>query len=360
MKFFNRKEEVLDIQLTQYGKHLLSTGDLKPEFYAFFDDDVLYDGEYADVQENQNDIASRIKETPRPKVQYMFQSADKSVLEARQQIEREKKLGRSVSINLQPDADKHYALTLPIGTSGQGNKYLPSWDITSYGVHMSGSSETYDLFGISGSSGKPQIKIPQLDIDVKFKTIRAQNGAYEQIVEYPDGTIVAIEEDFVLLEVFENNGLTQNEEFELEVFEIEEEYDRNHDPISEKLHPLRFPMRGRQQRYIIDENNNAVLNPEYSDLPVASAIVREEVDVFQLVNTPEYENVEITSLVPYYFDVALDREVDPDLICKQKPADETRGRFARRMFKCRDTAGQEVVDNIYANLEEPDELCDDE
>ena len=40
MKFFNKKEDVLDIQLTQYGKHLLSKGELEPTYYAFFDDDV--------------------------------------------------------------------------------------------------------------------------------------------------------------------------------------------------------------------------------------------------------------------------------------------------------------------------------
>ena len=56
MEFFNRKEEVIDIQLTQYGKHLLSKGKFRPSLYAFFDDDVLYDIEYASGGENQKDI----------------------------------------------------------------------------------------------------------------------------------------------------------------------------------------------------------------------------------------------------------------------------------------------------------------
>ena len=30
MGFFDRKEEVIDIELTQYGKHLLSLGKFKP------------------------------------------------------------------------------------------------------------------------------------------------------------------------------------------------------------------------------------------------------------------------------------------------------------------------------------------
>ncbi len=36
MKFLNKKEQVFDIQLTPYGKHKLSAGDLNPTYYAFF------------------------------------------------------------------------------------------------------------------------------------------------------------------------------------------------------------------------------------------------------------------------------------------------------------------------------------
>ena len=39
MKFFDPKEDVMDLKLTQYGKHLLSKGRLIPKYYAFFDQD---------------------------------------------------------------------------------------------------------------------------------------------------------------------------------------------------------------------------------------------------------------------------------------------------------------------------------
>ena len=42
MEFFNRKEEVLEVQLTPYGKHKLSMCKFKPVQYAFFDRDVIY------------------------------------------------------------------------------------------------------------------------------------------------------------------------------------------------------------------------------------------------------------------------------------------------------------------------------
>jgi len=64
MKFLNKKEQVFDIQLTPYGKQKLSMGKLKPVYYAFFDDNVLYDIEYAHsgASEQQNNIHKRIKE----------------------------------------------------------------------------------------------------------------------------------------------------------------------------------------------------------------------------------------------------------------------------------------------------------
>jgi hypothetical protein len=46
-KFLNKKEQVYDLQLTSYGKYLLSIGKFKPVHYAFFDDNVLYDKTYA-------------------------------------------------------------------------------------------------------------------------------------------------------------------------------------------------------------------------------------------------------------------------------------------------------------------------
>ena len=53
MKFLNKKEQVFDIQLTPYGKHKLSAGNFTPMYYAFFDDNILYDAQYANsVSEN--------------------------------------------------------------------------------------------------------------------------------------------------------------------------------------------------------------------------------------------------------------------------------------------------------------------
>ena len=62
-KFLNKKEQVYDLQLTTYGRHLLSTGRFKPTYYAFYDDNVIYDLKYANggVAETQSTVHDRIK-----------------------------------------------------------------------------------------------------------------------------------------------------------------------------------------------------------------------------------------------------------------------------------------------------------
>jgi len=63
MKFFDSKEEVLDVQITKYGRHMLSQGRWKPTYYAFFDEGVMYDANYAGITtENKNSAESRIQE----------------------------------------------------------------------------------------------------------------------------------------------------------------------------------------------------------------------------------------------------------------------------------------------------------
>jgi hypothetical protein len=82
MRFFNSKEEVLDVQLTQYGRHLLSQGQWKPTYYAFFDDGVIYDYARAGVTtEAKNDIEARIQdETPYFRTQTNFTGRDELYL----------------------------------------------------------------------------------------------------------------------------------------------------------------------------------------------------------------------------------------------------------------------------------------
>ena len=80
MTFFDKKEEVLEIVLTPYGKQKLASGKFKPVYYAFFDDDILYDGGRAGFSESDNGIETRIQETtPSLRTQTNFTDLEKKV-----------------------------------------------------------------------------------------------------------------------------------------------------------------------------------------------------------------------------------------------------------------------------------------
>ncbi|MGA0083105.1 MAG: hypothetical protein ACO3H5_05650, partial [Candidatus Nanopelagicales bacterium] len=70
MTFFNKKTEVMQIEMTPYGRYLYSIGKFKPHSYEFIDDDIVYKVE----GEAQEDAHNRIiNETPKLKINRAFQ-----------------------------------------------------------------------------------------------------------------------------------------------------------------------------------------------------------------------------------------------------------------------------------------------
>ena len=128
MEFFNRKEEVIDIQLTQYGKHLLSKGKFRPTHYAFFDDDVLYDIEFtANGSELQKETEDRIKSTPRIKAQYVFSGRELKTNKVNNPGICKKKMNTPACAKMQVSKEKHYALGVPLGKSSPSIAKKPAW-----------------------------------------------------------------------------------------------------------------------------------------------------------------------------------------------------------------------------------------
>lgn len=139
MEFFNRKEEVIDIQLTQYGKHLLSQGKFKPDSYAFFDNDIIYNtelgtgiGKETGFGEHQSQSEDRIKETPRPKEQRIYSGAEtrmKMITLSDEVYDKETHEKAAAIAASQPVAEKVYTLSAPLGTSAFNSDSAPSWDV---------------------------------------------------------------------------------------------------------------------------------------------------------------------------------------------------------------------------------------
>lgn len=241
-EFFNKKEEILEVQLTEYGKHLLSHGKLKPEYYAFFDDEILYNTEYAAtasdgtrLTENQNDADRRIRyNTPNLKVIPTRTGAETRVARFIQNVSSSL-IGENADPAEQTEAfqqqyfiEKVNFASYPIGTGDMSSDKNASWSVTALKNEIS-SSRGYIITNPSSSNADINngviTKIPQINIDVNYKTF-FQNGEFSDnavsgYFETDDGVeniYLSMVEDSLVLEIIEENTVSQKENFEIEVF----------------------------------------------------------------------------------------------------------------------------------------------
>jgi hypothetical protein len=227
MTFFNRKEEVVQIELTRLGRQKLSMGQFRPAYYEFLDEDVLYDRKNLSTgsSEEQNDIKQRIKE-----------KISLRALTARQSV---------------PLIDKPYLpenkVMESLGSFIPYSNYRPAWNITAQdGVLFSGSGDMnfVSIEAASGSGltvGPTYENVPQLTLvcdydynlgitltknDPDFIETIDNNFALEvdDVLKNPgDDTYILFEKsfnDFTIM-VQEENVLNSKDDFVLEVFKYD-------------------------------------------------------------------------------------------------------------------------------------------
>lgn len=312
MTFFNQKEEVIEIELTQYGKYLLSRGKLKPVYYAFFDDDIIYDAKYAGVDENTGTAVERIKSVPRPKVQYVFTGIEEQVKKNLELI----KSGKETldSLRLVPTADKHHVLNNRIGTSFLGDNKAASLNITM----LNGEIESTTLLQTGSLDTKPLIKIPLLQLkDTDYILSKKIVGSNPQTSEnvsyistYPDGTAVALEEDYLLIEIVENNVENEMKNFDIEMFICEQ----NEATGEESYIPLHFDQKFE------DYKNGVLLDPQKMDLETDTLMKEQRNnDKFRVEN---------------FFNILIDNEIEKNLICELINKMKDNNRLYDPMYDC--------------------------
>lgn len=341
MEFFDRKEEVIDIQLTQYGKHMLSIGKFKPTQYAFYDGDVTYDNAYASGSEQQSKSEERIKDVPRLKTQYVYSGIETEITKINKLTKEGKLYGdidaETAGVQMgdvfadfditvdraaylaagfaQPAAEKNYSLTLPLGQSSISSEYYPAWDIDflhgSASVDANGESFTEVLTGTNFKS----VKIPQGEMEIRYRTYVTYLDEYGDYiedyitdaavgledeyvfpVEYGKSSTIQIQPDYLLLDVLEENVDFETENFDIEVFTV----DNN----------------GKEQQLYFKDTDTEQTTPD---------------------------NVE------WWFDVYTDGEIDPTIYCKSLKEQKRKNIFADQfqLFKCPEVVQEVEVENIY-------------
>lgn len=231
MTFFNKKEEVVQIELTRIGREKLSKGLFKPAYYEFLDEDILYDRKTVSAEnaEEQNDIKTRIKEklTLRaPTAKQSVPPKDNPPLPENKQIES-------------------------LGTFLPYSNYKPSWKITAIdGTLFTSSSDiSYDPLEISlgRTVGPSYEKIPQLDLVCEYEynafiKVDKQNESFQDDVnENPfiqekdlftnpeNNSFILFDKPFndFTISVEEKNVIDLKDDFDLEVFKYEYDQDES-------------------------------------------------------------------------------------------------------------------------------------
>ncbi len=330
MEFFNKKEDVIDLQMTQYGRYLLSKGKFKPEFYSFFDENVLYDALSAGVIELQNDSEFRIREAQTMRPQIGHSSLEKEFANSYELIlTGDEEVGSQA---LQKTPEKNYALPMAIGTSNLNSNYAPAWRVNFLNGNLSGSVNYINLQEKSG--GRNTLMIPQLETEMIVEGISVDpmddfsGDEYEAGLVLSDFAITSDEEKmFFLFKLTEENGLYQNKNFDIEIFEIQEE--EQGDNVIETLKPLKF---------LQTEHQLSEISYMDQEMPAPS-----EMDV------------------DFYFDLFVDDEIGDEILCTYDPVDESKGVFSDPKTKiCLDVLGGTAPKSfdIYEDeSDDPGEVC---
>ena len=270
MSFFDKKEDVLEIVLTPHGRSLLSKGKLMPAYYAFLDDDVIYDVASVGDTEANYQVKERILEST-PSLKPQTNHSDLMVKFTENEPD------------LTNDVVKKNIYTL--GTSDVLEDYAPAWNVQLRKGEITSASRTIEV------EEKP-LNIPQINVEIEYalsiantndiKQRRGINQSAERpmSVIYPDGTYLKVDEEQILAQILEENGFQHSDKLEIEVFMFD-------DAAEEKLIPLKFLKRDKEFQ---------------NDLYMPS----------QEIGTSNLDDI-TPHTVEYYFDVRVDKEIPIEL-----------------------------------------------
>jgi hypothetical protein len=226
MEFFNKKEEVLDVELTEYGEYLLAIGKLNPTYYAFFDDDIQYDVSGSGYTEVQNDAEQRIQyNTPKLKILRSRSGAETRVNKFLDNVSSSMgTLSQNSTtddyINIfrtqAPFKDNGKIASYPIGNSSLRTPYNASW-------HLEVLSKPKIVSASRNYQPDPEgpiENIPQIDITIDYEMLFRQGAlSADSITGYlSENVYLALRDNYLVLEIIEDNTDFEKENFDIQVY----------------------------------------------------------------------------------------------------------------------------------------------
>tara|TARA_Y100000034_G_scaffold135032_1_gene205413 strand:+ start:910 stop:1899 length:990 start_codon:yes stop_codon:yes gene_type:complete len=329
MEFFDRKQDVMDVEITPLGKRLMQLGQFKPKYYAFYDNDILYDGNYAGTTEVQNDIQERIKVTPRIKQQVYLYSAEGKInsnttdsdlmifdenLFQDQSLNGMQTLVNEYNLQREESKQRQFEMYGPLGNMAFHADSIPAWNIDFFEAKLTGSTTI--------STGSNNERIPTLECDLqykfKIKTVDEEDPSFVDLsneelwvgmtTPTEDGSYLLLKGDALFIKVAENNTQFLNDNFDIEVYRVDS--------------------KGEEEKLFYT--------------PIGS----------MLASSPETVN--------YWFDVMVDSEIPNEIYCKAVKSEKLDTTYTDKfIFDCDDLVQENIaVDQIYEIPDDEVEICD--
>ena len=187
MTFYDKKEDVLDIKLTPYGRHLISRGKFMPKYYSFLDEDIVYnvDKQSIDtIEERNSEVKNRIlNETPSLKPMYTMNSVETELEDNPENIDSPTD-ERMEFINIYDSRSRKTSDTNTkflqniLGTSKQGINKGPRWDVAllsgELDIDLTSNYTSSNPYTSTLSPSASVVHIPQLEVEVEW-SIQVKN-----------------------------------------------------------------------------------------------------------------------------------------------------------------------------------------
>ena len=324
--FLNKKEQVINLKLTNYGHYLFSIGSFKPEYYAFYDDNIIYDSAYMGISESQNYTIKRIKEdTQYIESLVLFADAEKEVAKAPNELVNFFEVDITPTRKIpRKDIFKFDKALGDAFLDGPGPDYAPAWKVVALNGKITSVTERDDA---------NNLEVPQINITADYGTRLIDNTVdynpkdMGQIIDatpaFADGKSIGTRAQNFMFYVEEMNTELLTENFEIEIF-----------------HMVTGSTTGSLERKFFETQKAQIVDGlMVSDKPFS----------------PRIDNIPSSS-VEYYFDLLVDSEVDQEKACKMSNSFNRSSFYISLDFDCEQQQQNSIYFDIYGSEVEP-EIC---
>jgi len=328
--FIDKKERVFDIELTSYGKYLLSVGKFKPSYYAFYDDNIIYDKQYthSTATENQNDIDARIKDTQYIESLVLFRDVEETLNNGEGASDWYNQ--STITSRQQVPTKDIFKMDAPIGDAaieGNTNK-SPAWKIVGLQGDIDSTTET----DAANNSIVPQINITAMYNKkvVESNITPTSNRIINNVIQtgtFEDGKQIILELNDPIYYVEEINTPIFVKNFDVEIFEV---LTSSNEDSYEQLHRKNFKSKSKQI-----------------------------IDGFMVSERIEEAQIEVSAVdIEYYFDILVDQDIDQEVACKAATYFNKKSYYVDLDFECKEGTEEGAFYDIYGTSMEP-EICQD-